>query len=565
MKIQHLFLAGLCLFSSTNFLNAQTHDYAFAQHLSTYFLGAQRCGNTQSWIQPEGGGGCHTTDGQAVGKDLSGGWHDCGDYIKFHVTGPYTALMNLYGYDKFPEAYADNYSPAYSKAPGNGIPDVLDEVKIETDYLIKCANDGITIYWQIGDGKDHNSFNEPISNSEETLYNGSKIRPVYTATEGHSNAFGSSAAALALMSIVYKPYDATYAQQCLDAAIKYYNVGKTNMNKTADAVSGDGFYAWLGQQYSYYQDEMGMGAALLHRATATQSYLTDAISFASSAQSYGQFNYGAIDHLLFFELYKITGTNSYLDKVKWRVENYNLASCGYFHNTNWGSLRDAGNAAFLAGLYHAETGNATAYQFAKSNVDFILGTHGYISADAPANFSFLIGYNQLGGGYPQHPHHGAAFGKSTNAWGQYTTEGNNPGSVNFEFELKGGLAGGPEASCASFTDNITNYVSSEYCSYYNAAFTGAVAYINKVENNLVTNTTETKANTFQVFPNPAQNFVTIESTSQQAQFVIYDSLGRLVTEFTVIGKQQIDLTEWTTGVYEVKNLTNQTSKRFVKQ
>ncbi len=176
------YLTGIC----------QTHDYALAQHLSTYFLGAQRCGDTKSWIQPEGGGGCHITDGQSVGKDLTGGWHDCGDYIKFHVTGPYTALMNLYGYDKFPAAYADNYSPDYSKGAPNGIPDVLDEVKIETDYLIKCIGTGNTIYWQVGDGNDHNSFNEPTSNSEETLYNGSKIRTVYSAKEGHSNAFGSS-------------------------------------------------------------------------------------------------------------------------------------------------------------------------------------------------------------------------------------------------------------------------------------------------------------------------------------------------------------------------------------
>jgi len=506
MKKTFLFLA--LTFTLNGF--SQTHDYALAQHLSTYFLGAQRCGNTKSWIQPESSGGCHNTDGQSVGKDLTGGWHDCGDYIKFHVTGPYTALMNLYGYDKFPAAYADNYSPDYSKGPSNGIPDVLDEVKIETDYLIKCIGSGNTIYWQIGDGKDHDSFNEPISNSEEKLYGGSKIRTVYSATEGHSNAFGNSAAALALMSILYKPYDATYAQSCLNAAIKYYDVAKINMAITADAVLADGFYSWLGEQYSKYNDEMGMGAALLYRATTTSSYLTEAQNFANSAEQWGQFNYGSIDHLLYFEMYKITGTTSYLDKVKWRVENYTLELCGYFHNTNWGSLRDAGNAAFLAALYHSESSNVAAYTFTKSNVDFTLGSHDYISADAPANFSFLIGYNQLGGSYPQHPHHGAAFGKSSNAWGQYTTEEKNPGSVPFEYELKGGLAGGPEAKCANFTDKISNYISSEYCSYYNAGFTGAVAYINKVENNLVTTTTDKYAEEgFYVFPNPANNMVTV--------------------------------------------------------
>lgn len=565
MKKQILFLALILQAGITFEINAQSHDYALAQHLSTYFLGAQRCGNTQSWIQDESSPGCHTTDGQAVGKDLSGGWHDCGDYIKFHVTGPYTALLNLYGYDKFPAAYPDNYSPAYSKGPSNGIPDILDEVKIETDYLIKCVNDGSTIYWQIGDGNDHNSFNEPISNSEEKLYNNSKIRTVYSATSGHSNAFGSSAAALAMMSILYQSFDATYAQSCLTAAEQYYNVAKTNMAVTADAVANDGFYSWLGGQYSKYYDEMGMAAALLYRAKNNQNYLTDAENFANSADQWTTFNYGSIDHLLFFELYKITAKSTYLSKVQSKVNGYTNASCGYYHNTNWGSLRDAGNAALLAALYHSETGNSNAYSFAKSNIDFILGSHGFISNDAPANFSFLIGYNELNGGYPSSPHHGAAFGQSSNAWTKYTQEGNNPGSVGFKFLLKGGLAGGPEASCSNFTDNITNYVSSEYCSYYNAAFTSAVAYINKVENNLVTSVQKNTPNTFEIYPNPVTETMVINSNSQADNYEIYDNMGKIVKQFIVSGTKNIDLTDLASGVYTVKNLTNQVAKKILKQ
>lgn len=541
--------------------SAQTHDYAKAQHLSTYFLGAQRCGDTKSWIQPEGAGGCHTTDGQPVGKDLTGGWHDCGDYIKFHVTGPYTALVNLYGYYRFPEAYPDNYSQDYSKAPGNGIPDILDEVKIETDYLIKCVN-GSTIYWQIGDGRDHNSFKEPISNSAEKLYGGTNIRPVFSATDGHSNAFGSSAAALALMSILYKPYDAAYAQQCLTAAQTYYTVGKINPAKTADAVSGDGFYAWLGQQYSEYKDEMGMGAALLYVATNNSTYLTDATTYASAANQWGDFGYGSIDLLLLYEMYKITGTTSYLTKVGSKVQGYSTASCGYYHITQWGSLRDASNAALLAALYHNETGNAAAYAFAKSNVDFILGSHGYISADAPANFSFLIGYNELGGSYPQRPHHGPAFGKSSNDWTLFTQEGNNPGSVPFAYELKGGLAGGPEASCANFYDKIDNYISSEYCSYYNAAFTSAVAYINKVENNLVTSATSVKPTQFFVFPNPASESVVI-NTEKAGNYAIYDNTGRVVFQGFIENQKTINLSNFTAGHYVVKNLDSGAVKGLV--
>ena len=73
----------LLIFIGCHFISGAQHDYPKAQYLSTYFLGAQRCGNTDSWIH----GACHLQDGQQVGKDLTGGWHDCGDYIKFHHTG----------------------------------------------------------------------------------------------------------------------------------------------------------------------------------------------------------------------------------------------------------------------------------------------------------------------------------------------------------------------------------------------------------------------------------------------------------------------------------------------
>ena len=543
-------------FIYSNHLFAQ-HDYAKAQHLSTYFLGAQRCGDTKSWIH----GACHKTDGQPVGKDLTGGWHDCGDYIKFHHTGPYTVIMNLVGFRHFPEAYPDNYSQAFSAPPANGIPDILDEVKIETDYLIKCVN-GNTIYYQVGGRSDHNSFHEPGKNSSENLYNGSNIRTVYSATQANSNALGDGAAALALMSIIYSEYDQAYADECLTAAKKYYEIARINASSSADAEAFA--YSWMSN--SDYKDNLGTAAIYLYNATNQNSYLNDAKNYANSVSQWSSFEYGSIGHLLFFELYKTTGTTSYLSKVASKVNSYNLASCGYVHTTSWGSLRNASNAALLAALYHLETGEQDAYTFAKRNIDFILGTHGFISNDAPSNFSFLIGYNELGGGYPQHPHHAAAFGKSSNGWGLFSQESNNPGSVNFEHELTGGLAGGPESSCSKFIDNVGNYVSSEYCSYYNAAFTSATAYINKVENNIVTATSKKEDNSINYsYTNPVNENLKISGLDSSEEMEIYNSKGVLVEQIHVQDDKPINLSHLSTGIYFIKSKTSSWSASIFKQ
>ncbi|MCX6182401.1 MAG: glycoside hydrolase family 9 protein [Bacteroidetes bacterium] len=558
-------LIGLSVFS----LEAQTHDYAFAQHLSTYFLGGQRCGTTQSWLH----GACHTTDGNAVSKDLTGGWHDCGDYIKFHHTAPYAALMYLYGFDNFPEAYADDYTQANSAPPANGIPDILDEVKIETDYLIKCV-DGSTIYYQVGGmashGEDHDSFSEPVSASEEKLYSGSKIRPCRSTTSGHSNALGDAAAALALMSILYEPYDAVYALSCKNAAIQYYTVAKISPGSTADYDN----LAYSFLSGTKYKDELAFAAAVLYRATNTSSYLTEAINYASGSNmdNSGTFDYSNVAQLANLELYRIHKVSNpstaatYLNKVKSKVNGYTTASCGYIHLTGWGSLREAGCAAFLASLYHLYSSDAAAYTFAKKNVDYILGTHA-ANGNIPANFSFLIGYDKMNGGYPRYPHHAAAFGykSNENPWGKYTQSESNPTSVPFKYELKGGLAGGPESSCSNFNDNIGNYVSSEYCTYYNSGFTGAVAYINKVENNISTGVGKIKMqHILNVFPNPANDQLVITSNLQD-QFTILDCMGRMVDNFSLSGTTVLNISTYAPGLYFIVSSDASVLQKFVKE
>ena len=533
----------LIILIGSYFISYGQHDYPKAQYLSTYFLGAQRCGNTDSWIH----GACHTTDGQELGLDLTGGWHDCGDYIKFHHTGPFTALMYLIGYDNFGAAYADDYSQSNSAPPSNGIPDILDEVKIETDYLIKCVKNG-TAYWQISDKKDHNSFSEPVTQSEESTENGGGSRIVYTTKDGHSNALGNAASSLALMSIVYQSFDNQYAENCLNAAKEYYIIATTNPKATEDP---DDFYGGQGGLSTKgFADELGLAAAILFRATQDNIYLVSAEKYsASSTNLWDDFYYGNVHPLLQVELYKLTQNSTYLNTLALKVNNYQLSSCGYYHNTNWGSLPFAGNAALLAALYHNLSGNSTAYDFAKSNINFILGSHGNISADAPAKFSFLIGYDELGGGYPQYPHHGPAFGKTKNAWEKYNNEKNNPGSEIYLHELKGGLAGGPESECANFVDNIDNYVSSEYCTYYGAGFLGGLAAVNSIENNLTSN----KKNDIPTFTLDylSRSRVKIKSTSP-TKLTVYTIEGKQVLTSENATQHIISLDRLKTGVYLIK-------------
>ena len=79
----------------------------------------------------------------ALEKELSGGWFDAGDYNKY-VTFAHSAIHNLLAaYEENPQAFGDDWNIPES---GNNIPDILDEIKWELDWLLKMNNaDGSTI------------------------------------------------------------------------------------------------------------------------------------------------------------------------------------------------------------------------------------------------------------------------------------------------------------------------------------------------------------------------------------------------------------------------------------
>jgi hypothetical protein len=67
-------------------------------------------------------------------RDVSGGWFDAGDtnkYVTFATTPVHQLLM---AYQNNPAAFTDDFNIPES---GNGIPDVVDEVKFEIDWLKK--------------------------------------------------------------------------------------------------------------------------------------------------------------------------------------------------------------------------------------------------------------------------------------------------------------------------------------------------------------------------------------------------------------------------------------------
>ncbi len=124
----------------------------------------------------------------ATEKDLSGGWYDAGDYNKYTTWAADYVITLLHAYIENPAAWTDDFNIPES---GNGIPDILDEVKWGLDWLKKMQDaTGNNAVLSIV-GMDHKS---PPSAATGASYYGS----------ASTNATMSTAAAFAFASKVLR-------------------------------------------------------------------------------------------------------------------------------------------------------------------------------------------------------------------------------------------------------------------------------------------------------------------------------------------------------------------------
>jgi hypothetical protein len=160
--------------------------------LSRRFFAVQRSGNTQ----PDGHAPSHLNDAPlstdpSQHRDVTGGWYDAGDYLKFTLTTAYATLFQLLAYRDTPYAFQD-FDPG-------GVPLILREARIGLNWLEKMWDpDAPMLYVQVGSAADHNQgWRLP----EDDALDGTSQRPVYPAAPGK----GANLAGRSLRSVQRLP------------------------------------------------------------------------------------------------------------------------------------------------------------------------------------------------------------------------------------------------------------------------------------------------------------------------------------------------------------------------
>ncbi len=488
--------------SSASSMTAQSFDkeqYQKALWMTGRFYGAQRSGAGHNWLiaehEPTQTASSLTGNLKAFVKgqdfvkdadgdyDLTGGWVDCGDNVKFGQTEFYSGYMLALGYSEFPTGYGDFYSQNYEgyigasdytwegkKGKPNGIPDILDELKYATDFFMKCVRDESTFYYQVGDGgPDHQVWcTSPVKATLSRAQGGEAegSRKVFKATGKTTSMTSFCGATLAIMSRCYRPFDSEYADKCLAKAKVAYDY----VMGTAKGNTGSDFYP----SKPNYESDIVVLAMELYRATNDDNYLKTAkeySAFMADSKKYNHnysLNYNNTEDLACYLMAMYANDANAKTALQFFCDLYKPAS-GYFLNKmngDWGILRFPANQAFVYALNDKVLGKEkTLNQYALTSIEYIMGKNG-------KNFSYIVGF---GKNHPHYPHHRNFYGLDNDS------EANLKVSDDHKYMQLGYMVGG-SINDGEYIDNEKNYTYSEGGIDYNAGLVASLGYINSILN-----------------------------------------------------------------------------------
>jgi len=416
----------------------------YSEYLLQYFR-QQRCGYNPFLDEV-----CHQKDGRTMYGpmpdstylDVSGGWHDAGDYLRYMLTSGNTICRLLFAYLENKEQFADEVN-ALGQPYTNGIPDILDEAKWGLNWMLKMHPKPDQLFHQVADDRDHIGFKLPYDDTADYGWGPGSYRVVYYAngkpqglgkfqntSTGIANLAGRYAVAMAMAFRIWENdlNDQEFAQQCLKAGQEVYKMGL----KQPGCQEGTPCRA----PYRYYEnswaDDMEWGAVELYKGTKDSTYLHEAKGFAKlintsswmgkdTARHYECYPFMNMGHYALFEVadeaFKDTLIGYYKEQIeavqKRAKENPFLVGIPFI----WCSNNLA--AAFVTQclLYEKMTGDIQYRELMAAHRDWLLGCN-------PWGVSQFVGIPETGGNTPQYPH--SAITLET---GRQITGGLNDGPV----------------------------------------------------------------------------------------------------------------------------------------
>lgn len=427
---------------------------------SVYMLYTQRCGteiNDEIAAHPA----CHDTMAVIYGTqekiDVTGGWHDAGDYGRYVVPAAKTIADLFYAYDTDKSLFTDTTGIPES---GNGVADILDEARYELEWMLKMQDKNSGGVYHKVSCYNFPSYCMPQEETDQLV-----VTPISTT------ATADFCAAMAMAYEYFNDVDAAFANKCLDAAKSAWAYLEKHQSyelvNPKDVTTGD--YADFKKNDT---DERFWAAAQMFRATGESKY-EEAISKIgvktglgwSDMGTYGSFAYLTMDSSKQNADIKARIEQSIISQADDLMANVKSNPYGeslekYF----WGCNMDTANGGMILSLAEkidqttdSEKGYAEA---AAEQLNYLLGKN-------PLGTCFVTGFGTVS---PKTPHHRPSMKIGQAVPGMLV---GGPDSALEDDTAKAFLKDAAPAKC--YIDNAESYSTNEVTIYWNSPLTALIA------------------------------------------------------------------------------------------
>ena len=431
---------------------------------------------------------CHKTAGCNYRLDVTGGWYDAGDHGKYVVNGGISVwtLLNLYERNK---AYGDANTLGDRSLTipesGNGVSDLLDEVRWQLEFLLKMQVPVDAAQAGMVHLKIHDEFWTALGIRPDEAETKQKrfLHPVSTSATLNLAAVGAQAARL------WRGIDDAFAARCLAAAERAWAAAKKNPAVYAKVTDGNGGGAYEDDDV---KDEFFWAAAELFITTGQSAYRTELLASKywstmtalvdgvpspmnwAKTDAMGTISLAIVPNNLSApereqQRKKVLGTaDSYLALVGQQAYRYPF-NAGPNGKYPWGSTSFVANNAIMLSIANDLAPNPKYVEASVLSLDYLLGRNGL-------GQSYVSGY----GSKPLlNPHH-RFWAKQANSRFPGVPPGVLSGGPNSSLQdpyVKAmGIAGCPPQKC--YADHGEAWSVNEVAINWNAPLVWITSYLN---------------------------------------------------------------------------------------
>lgn len=411
--------------------------------------------------------------------DVSGGWYDAGDHGKYVVNGGISTWELLSTYERSLHARTGEPSKLGDGTlaipeSGNKVPDILDEVRWELDFLLKM---------QVPDGQPlagmaHHKIHDeawtglPLLPDDDPQKR--ELHPPTTAATLNLAATAAQAARL------YRPYDREFAAKALAAAREAFAAALAHPDVLADESDGIGGGAYPDGQV---EDEFYWAAAELYLTTGERDFRDRVLgSPVHTADIFGPlgFDWARTAAAARLDLATVPSGLPGRDKVRRSVVQgadrylatlkahpYGMPYAPEGNVYDWGSSHQVLNNAVVLATAYDITGGSKYRDGAVQSMDYILGRNAL-------NMSYVTGYGEVNA----HNQHSRWYAHQLDPSLPEPPDGTLSGGPNSNIQdpyAQSKLQGCVAQFC--FIDDIQSWSTNEHTINWNAALARMASFV----------------------------------------------------------------------------------------